>query len=494
MNYEIDYYAILGVSRDVDLQAIKQAYRYLARRFHPDVNNAQDASERFMEIQEAYEVLLDPQQRQAYDHWREKESPDRPQPLILRATASHMSMACAAEPQSLYVLIEILASEMRDNKRIPLNLCLVLDRSTSMKGARLHQVKEAARLMVDHLEADDILSLVVFSDRAQVVLPGCKGIDKVKARAAISAIRSGGGTEIHQGLNLGFEEVQRWRSVENASQLILLTDGQTYGDEEDCRRTAQLAGEHQIPITAMGIGSDWNDALLDEIAMLSNAPGSAIYIDSTSKISEVFQDQFENLEDTFAQNLVLSIHQSEAISLRDVHLVSPHISQLFLTGDQIALGSLKRQRPKAIMIEALVACPKPSHHRLLQVEIEASIPSFSHQRVRARQTVSVDFVTELQERHPIPSDIVAAMGKLTIVKMQDRVMKDVEVGQIEPAVKRLKTLATRLLDIGETELARAALLEAGRLAQTGTLSAEGRKKIRYGTRGLRIVPKEIHHD
>jgi hypothetical protein len=52
-------------------------------------------------------------------------------------------------------------------------------------------------------------------------------------------------------------------------------------------------------------------------------------------------------------------------------------------------------------------------------------------------------------------------------------------------------MATRLLNLGETDLARAALLEAGRLARTGDLSAEGRKKIMYGTRSLSILPKEI---
>jgi hypothetical protein len=108
--------------------------------------------------------------------------------------------------------------------------------------------------------------------------------------------------------------------------------------------------------------------------------------------------------------------------------------------------------------------------------------------------VSLPFETDLDVRTPIPPDIVSAMGKLTIYKMQEKAMADIEMGQIEPAVKRLKNLATRLLDIGEAELARAALLEAGRLSRTGTLSAKGNKQIRYGTRGLTILPKEVRHD
>jgi Ca-activated chloride channel family protein len=145
-------------------------------------------------------------------------------------------------------------------------------------------------------------------------------------------------------------------------------------------------------------------------------------------------------------------------------------------------------------MEILVGSHEPGTQRLLQVDIEGLVPAMGSQPIRARQALDVSFVTDLQKPRPVPPDIVSAMGKLTIFKMQEKAMDEIEGGQIDSAVNRLKTMATRLLDIGEAELARAALLEAGRLAQTGSLSAEGRKKIRYGTKGLRIVPKEVRYD
>jgi molecular chaperone DnaJ len=60
-----DYYRILGVDRNADDKTIKSAYRKLARKYHPDVNKGQDA--RFKEINEAYEVLSDPEKRRRYD-------------------------------------------------------------------------------------------------------------------------------------------------------------------------------------------------------------------------------------------------------------------------------------------------------------------------------------------------------------------------------------------------------------------------------------------
>jgi curved DNA-binding protein len=65
----VDYYQILGVSRDAEKSDIKKAYRKLARKYHPDVNQAANAEDKFKEVNEAYEVLKDADKRQAYDRF-----------------------------------------------------------------------------------------------------------------------------------------------------------------------------------------------------------------------------------------------------------------------------------------------------------------------------------------------------------------------------------------------------------------------------------------
>src|SRR2546423_11745673 len=69
-----DYYSTLGVKRDATADQIQAAYRKLARKHHPDVDKSSDAEEKFKQINEAYEVLRDPEKRRKYDtlgsNWR----------------------------------------------------------------------------------------------------------------------------------------------------------------------------------------------------------------------------------------------------------------------------------------------------------------------------------------------------------------------------------------------------------------------------------------
>src|SRR6516164_190605 len=67
MTIPCDYYEVLGVPRDADTTTIKDAFRKLARRYHPDISTEPDAEQRFREIAEAYGVLSDPAKRASYD-------------------------------------------------------------------------------------------------------------------------------------------------------------------------------------------------------------------------------------------------------------------------------------------------------------------------------------------------------------------------------------------------------------------------------------------
>lgn len=411
-------------------------------------------------------------------------------PLSMQPMVSHATIHATDNEQACYVMLEISPSKDLPTSRLPLNLCLVLDKSTSMQGIRLQQVKEATRQIIDYLQPEDTLSLVVFSDKAEVLFPGQKNVDKALAKSVASTIQPSGGTEMLQGLLAGLNEIQSNRTDMSVNHIILLTDGRTYGDDDECIKQAEWAGLNQISLSTMGIGADWNEDLLEKMADVSG--GTSTYIDSPRRIVESFKTTVRELSTIVAREVSLALDLSPNVALHEAFQIAPHIRRLEInTNNTIALGPLGTNNRKIIVIELRVTYATPGKLKLLQLHVSGDVPTQSAGVSTEWQDVSVNVTDEADGETVIPPVIITALGKLAIYKMQEKAMEDMEAGNVIAATQRLETMATRLLNLGETELARAALLEAGRLARTGSLSSEGRKKIRYGTRNLSILPKEL---
>jgi Ca-activated chloride channel family protein len=358
-----------------------------------------------------------------------------------------------------------------------------------MQGSRLEQTKAAAQRMIDSLSEDDALSIVTFSDKAEVVWPSQLVADPIKTKARVSAIQASGGTEILQGLLAGLAEIEKRRTQYAVNHVILLTDGQTYGDEDRCLSAAEEAARHRIGISAMGIGEDWNDTLLDAIA--SRCGGVSQYIASTSEIQHFLRERLQGLSSVYADNVRLIFRPTDGTHLKSAFKLAPYIERIPLVNETLALGSLQSDTTVSGIIELVVGPHEAGTHRLAQMELVGNIPSRQMDDARLRQDIVFVFDPNANANTPAPSNILSALAKVTIFQMQEGALKALENGDIAGATHRLETMATRLLDMGEHQLARAALLEAGRLARSGNLSPAGRKAIKYGTRSLILAsPKE----
>src|SRR5258708_5522182 len=278
MNPALDLYAVLGLSLGASADDIRSAYRLAARRFHPDLNHNPGAASQFKDIAAAYEVLGDPIARDQYDNRRRQIVGSEKTYFSLRVTPSKRILPVLPEAQVLYILAELVPERPRSGQatEINLNLTLIIDRSTSMNGPRLERTRAAAFQIIEQLSEKDILSVVTFSDRADVVVPAGPVTDKAALKAQVAIMQANGGTEILQGLDAGLKENQRLASKKYLNHIILLTGGRTYGDETASLDLADRAAKNGIGISAMGIGEEWNDSFLDQLASPTGGPSQYI--------------------------------------------------------------------------------------------------------------------------------------------------------------------------------------------------------------------------
>src|SRR5687768_1214156 len=227
-----NYYEVLGVLRDASQEEIKRAYYESAQKLHPDKNKAPGETEIFLDIQQAYEVISNPKRRAKYDATLPPDE-EVQSPFRYEINFSRRNLVKINEPQLVYALLEVEPQDRQADKipAPPLNVCLVLDRSTSMQGEKMDVVKSAAIQLLRSLRPQDIFSVVIFSDKAEVLIPAAYQVERNKQEAGIQMMQASGATEIFQGLDAGLREVRRGVDPTRVNHVILLTDGHTYGDE-----------------------------------------------------------------------------------------------------------------------------------------------------------------------------------------------------------------------------------------------------------------------
>lgn len=476
-----NYYARLGVAKTVSLDEIHRAYRVAARKYHPDANPNAGAKELFLLVQEAYTVLSDPDQRRIYDSTLPGDIDAAPE-LMVNALYSRSSITPGEPEQIIYVMIDLMATESERNSKPPLNVALVLDTSTSMSGARLGQVVKAASQFLDQLTEHDVLSIVAFNDRAEVVLPAQRGIDVARLRSRLSTLQTRGGTEILQGLQSGLQEVQRNLRPNSVNHVLLITDGRTYGDEAACLTLAAQAADQGIPISAVGIGEEWNENFVDQL--VAKAGGSSIYADKNPAIHKLLERKLSSLNQSYASNVKLQYTTGGHCKLAYAFRLSPELGMLG-SESPVFIGDIPMEGSLSVLLEFDVDASRlrEGETDLAVGELRLDIPSRTIPATKARFQLSRQVRENTKPEAP-PQALVNAIGKLSLYRMQERARQDLEDGDAEGAAKRLRMLATRLLSNGERGLARTVLLAAEDIKVSGSLDEKTGKQIKYGTRAL----------
>lgn len=275
-------------------------------------------------------------------------------PLLKINSALSNRYALVEGASKLRLLVEAQVEGEGGAPSLPLNLTLVLDRSTSMMGAAIDNVRAAANHLVDTLTDADCVSIVGFSDTVQVLLPSQPCRDKAAVKRAIDQLRAAGATNVHEALTVGHREALRNFSADRVNRILFLSDGEaTAGVLEDDRilALADQARQDGIALSTLGVGEEYDEVLLGGLARRGG--GNHYFIPDADAIAKIFEAEMAKIKAVVAKNVRFVITPADDTQVRMLN--QRYRCETSEREFVVYLDEMERGRPQATILEMEVS-------------------------------------------------------------------------------------------------------------------------------------------
>lgn len=369
-----------------------------------------------------------------------------------------------------------------------INLCLIIDISSSMAGEPLDSVKQAAIAIIRKLHPGDRISLIAFNHQATTIIQNqlVQNIGEIEQK--ILGLVADGGRAIDLGMKLGIKEVARGRR-NSVSQIFLLTDGENAdGSNERCLKLAQLASEYSITINTLGFGNNWNQDILETIA--DSTHGSLIYIEKPETVIDKFQMLLARLQYVGLTNCRISIELKPGVRLAEfkpIAQVSPETIELptTLTGNivELPLGDLMTSLEKVVLVNLYINQLPPGKHSIAIVKVAYDDPAFSKNNL---QHMPIPIQVEVQTNYE--SKINQQVHRFILMLAKYRQTKIAETKLLnrdrKNAVTMLQNAANIALQLGDILGAKILQNSAEKVAKSIELSPAEQKKARLAAKTI----------
>ena len=393
----------------------------------------------------------------------------------INSSQRQLSLAISAIPEDL-------------TQDLPLNLCLVLDRSGSMSDQPLEMVKEAAIGIIEKLKSGDRISVVTFDHRAKVIVPNqlINNIEPIKQK--IRLMVADGGTSIDEGMRLGIKEIAA-HNQHCVSRLFLLTDGENeHGDNKRCLKLAELASEYNITIDTLGFGEHWNQDVLEQIS--DSAQGTLAYIEKPEQAIVEFDRLFTRVQSVGLTNSSLTVELMPKVrlaELKPVAQVAPETIELpvALEGNHftVRLGDLMVDRPRIILINFYINQLSPGTHKIAAVQLRYDDPGINQENLHS-EVMAIK--VEAQNQYTAVPNALVQNHILTLAKYRQTQIAETKLqdGDRTGAATMLQTAAKTALQLGDKQGATVLQSNATRLQIGKDLSEGDRKKTRIASKTI----------
>ncbi len=241
-----------------------------------------------------------------------------PEDVAINVAASNSYLQeGAGEKRNLTIKVDLMPMRAQDVSRAPLNLSVVIDKSSSMSAdGKMDYTKEAVSFLIDQLSPKDSLSIIAYSSGAQMVVPAGPVSFKALLKHHVSEISPNGMTNLSSGLFVGYREVRKGAVVDGINRILLLSDGianQGIVRSAEFIPYAKEFAAQGVAVTTLGVGAEYNDDLLKTLAEYSQ--GNYYHIRSPQDIPKIFLKELNRLISVAAQNVVVSVKLAPGVTL-----------------------------------------------------------------------------------------------------------------------------------------------------------------------------------
>ncbi len=384
--------------------------------------------------------------------------------------------------------LEISAIAESADYNLPLNLCLVLDCSGSMKGKPLETVKQAAISIIEKLQPGDRISIIAFNHEAKIIVPyqPIADIDRIKYQ--INKLEAEGGTAIDQGMKLGIKQIALGKR-NTVSHICLLSDGENeHGDDQRCFTFAKLAAEYKITINTLGFGESWNQDVLEKIADLAN--GTLSYIEEPENVLTEFEQVFARLQTVGLTNAYLIVELSPGTrlgELKPITQVAPEAVEIPFKLDgnhfKVRIGDLMTDSPRILLINLYISQLTTGLHQVATVKI-----SYDNPIIGGENLLSSIFPIEITSQEEYQPKLHQKVQKsiLLLAKYRQTQIAETKLqhGDRLGAATMLHSAAKTALQLGDNASATVLQNTATRLQGGKELSERERKKTRLASKTI----------